>query len=96
MTIGRNPAIKSTIPNPRPILVSVYKLIPHPKIIRQYYQFVFGPRDETHSVDSCPGCGQALRYRANEHQCKGTLLPEPIKALNIKELDQNTCLRQDE
>jgi hypothetical protein len=75
MARPKNPL--STVYDPKPRLVTVYKLKPHPQIVQQYYEYVFGPRDEPVSA-LCPGCGKHLRYNANEHKCKGTLLPTPI------------------
>jgi hypothetical protein len=72
----------TTVYDPKPRLVTIYKLKPYPQIVQQYYEYVFGPRDEVVSAD-CPGCGKHLRYNANQHHCKGTLLPMPIKDIKM-------------
>jgi hypothetical protein len=76
--MARPPALHTIHNNPKPILVTVYRLKPKLQVVQQYYQFVFGPRDETYKVDDCPGCGKALKNNANEHKCNGSKLPHPV------------------
>jgi hypothetical protein len=72
--MARPQATPSTVKNPIPIKVTVYKLKPKITEVGHYYYYNFGPKDEAISVESCPGCGKHLKYNANEHHCKGPLI----------------------
>jgi hypothetical protein len=76
-----------------PIKVTVYKLRPIVKEIGHYYYYNFGPKDQSIRVDSCPGCGRELKYNANEHHCKGTLLKPKVTA-HTKEQQFENYLKQ--